>query len=272
MAGRSGKQSDRPAPRVEDSELFPFALDGIEIDPPAQRRAKTKAPAAPKAKPHYHEHRQRLRQRFDEAGPAALQDYELLELFLFRVIPRQDTKPLAKALINRFGTLDAALSAPVHLIAEVDGAGAAVAQELKIAQALRERAAISELKQRTAISSWSQLVSYCRMALAHEPREQFRVLFLDSKNQLIRDEPQNFGTVDHAPVYPREVARRALELSAASMILVHNHPSGDPKPSAADIAVTRDIVAAASAVGVKVHDHLVIGRNGVESFKTLGLL
>lgn len=275
MAGRSGKPSERPTPHhVEDSELFPFKLDGIEIAPqlapPKRRRAKPEP--ASKAKPHYHDHRQRLRERFDDAGPSALADYELLELFLFRVIPRQDTKPLAKALLQRFGTLDAVLAAPAQRIAEVSGAGPAVAQELKIVQALLERASKAELKQRTVISSWSALVNYCRMSMAHEPREQFRVLFLDTKNQLIADEVLNRGTVDHAPVYPREVARRALELSAAAVILVHNHPSGDPKPSAADVAITREIVAAALAVSVKVHDHLVIGRNGVESFKSLGLL
>jgi DNA repair protein RadC len=135
-----------------------------------------------------------------------------------------------------------------------------------------ERASSAPLKQRTVISSWSQLVNYCRMALAHEPREQFRVLFLDTKNQLIADEVMNRGTVDHAPVYPREIARRALELSAASIILVHNHPSGDPKPSAADLAITRDVIAAAETVSVRVHDHLVIGRDGVASFKSLGLI
>lgn len=271
MAGRSGKQNERQPPRVEDSELFPFKLDGIDI-PPAAAPKRRKAASAAKEKPHYHDHRQRLRQRFEDAGPAALADYELLELFLFRAIPRQDTKPLAKALLQKFGSLDAVLAAPVQRIAEVDGAGPSVAQELKIVQALLERASRAELKQRTVISSWSQLMNYCRMSMAHEPREQFRVLFLDTKNQLIADEVLNHGTVDHAPVYPREVARRALELSAAAVILVHNHPSGDPKPSAADVAITREIVAAASAVSVRVHDHLVIGRNGAESFKSLGLL
>jgi DNA repair protein RadC len=226
----------------------------------------------PSAKPHYHEHRARLRRRFDAAGPQALADYELLELLLFRTIPRQDTKPLAKALLAEFGDLAAVLAAPVQRIAEVKGAGPAVAQDLKIAQALLERAARSEVKKRPAISSSAQLIAYCRMAMAHAPREQFRVLFLDAKNQLIADEVLNEGTVDHAPVYPREIARRALELSAASVILVHNHPSGDPKPSAADIEITQDVIAAAETVGVRVHDHIVFGRHGVESFKSLGLL
>lgn len=278
MAGRRDKISpaSKPPARVEDSETLPFDGNGLEIAPAVssmEKRSvgKTHAPQG-KDKPHYHEHRARLRQRFDEAGPGALADYELLELFLFRTIPRQDTKPLAKALLAKFGTLAAVLGAPVQRIAEVKGAGAAVAQDLKTVQALMERASKGELRKRTPISSWSALVNYCRTAMAHEPREQFRVLFLDAKNQLIADEVMNHGTVDHAPVYPREIARRALELSAAAVILVHNHPSGDPKPSAADIAITRDIVAAAGAVSVKVHDHLVIGRNGAESFKSLGLL
>jgi len=277
MAGRSGKRSgDPPAPAraVEDSELFPFQLDADGAAPLNRRRPPAKLPPiridAPK--PHYHEHRARLRARFDETGPNALAEYELLELFLFRTIPRIDTKPLAKSLLARFGSLAAVLAAPAPRLAEVKGAGPAVARDLKIVQAMLERAAKAELHARPVISSWSALVNYCRTAMAHEPREQFRVLFLDAKNQLIADEVMNHGTVDHAPVYPREIARRALEHAAAAVILVHNHPSGDPKPSAADIAITREIVAAAAAVAVKVHDHLVIGRNGAESFKNLGLL
>ncbi len=265
---RKSKSAASPPRAVEDSERFPFELDGA----PPVVVARADPPAIHKDRPHYHQHRERLRRKFDDAGPGALADYELLELFLFRTIPRQDTKPLAKALLDKFGNLDAVLAAPIQRIAEVKGAGPSVAQDLKIVQALLERAARAPLKQRTVISSWSQLVSYCRVSMAHEPREQFRVLFLDAKNQLIADEVMNEGTVDHAPVYPREVARRALELSSAAVILVHNHPSGDPKPSAADLAITREIVAAANAVSVKVHDHLVIGRNGVESFKSLGLL
>jgi DNA repair protein RadC len=251
---------------VKDSELFPFRVE--ELGPIAATAAAPKPPA----KPHYHDHRARLRKRFEDGGAHALADYELLELLLFRTIPRQDTKPLAKALLTAFGDLSALLAASPQRIAETPGAGAAVAQDLKLMQALLERAAKAPLRQRTVISSWSQLVNYCRMSMAHAPREQFRVLFLDVKNQLIADEVLNEGTIDHAPVYPREVARRALELSAAAVILVHNHPSGDPKPSAADVAITREVVAAAQAVNVKVHDHLVIGRNGAESFKTLGLL
>jgi DNA repair protein RadC len=265
MAGRSGK----PPRSVGDSESFDFRLDV----PPVQIGAARKAPSTqPEAQPHFHNHRARLRERFQQAGAGALADYELLELVLFRTIPRQDTKPLAKALLARFGDISAVLAAPAHLIAEVDGAGPAVAQDLKIAQALLERVSRAPLKQRTVISSWTQLVNYCRLALAHEAREQFRVLFLDVKNQLIADEIMNLGTVDHAPVYPREIARRALELSASSLILVHNHPSGDPRPSQADIAITKEVVAAVGVLSVTVHDHLIIGNNGVASFKSLGLL
>jgi DNA repair protein RadC len=277
-SGKSGGPSKAPLRAVEDVELFPFDMDGIATpaagDDEARirngRQANGAARIAPK--PHYHEHRARLRKRFEEAGASALSDYELLEALLFRTIPRQDTKPLAKALLAEFGDLAAVLAAPAARMAKVSGAGPAVAQDLKIVHALIERASKSELKQRTVISSWSALVNYCRLSLAHAPREQFRVLFLDTKNQLIADEVLNEGTIDHAPVYPREVARRALELSAAAVILVHNHPSGDPKPSAADIAVTREIVAATQTISVKVHDHLIIGRNGEASFRNLGLL
>lgn len=274
MAGRSAKPGEaKPtSARVEDGEFLPFDVGGSGARTSSDQAGKTPALHIKGEKPHYHEHRARLRDRFETAGPSALSDYELLELFLFRTIPRQDTKPLAKTLLAKFGTLAAVLAAPVQRIEEVKGAGPAVAQDLKIVQALLERAGKSELKQRAVISSWAQLVNYCKLALAHEPREQFRVLFLDAKNQLIADEVMNHGTVDHAPVYPREVARRALELSAASIICVHNHPSGDPKPSAADIAITREIVEAASAISVRVHDHLVVGRDRVESFRSLGLI
>jgi DNA repair protein RadC len=228
MAGRGNRAGEpkQSSPRVEDGELFPFktdALSPIAAVPPL----KITKPRAKAAKPHYHEHRSRLRDRFEEAGEGALSDYELLELFLLRTIPRQDTNPLAKALLTRFSTLAAVLAAPVDRIAEVSGAGPAVAADLKTAQALFERASKGEFKQRTVISSWSQLVNYCRLAMAHEAREQFRVLFLDVKNQLIADEVLNQGAIDHAPVYPREIARRALELSAAAVILVHNQKIDD---------------------------------------------
>lgn len=221
--------------------------------------------------PHYHEHRRRLRTRFESAGAEALADYELLELLLFRIIPRRDTKPLAKALIQRFGDLSAVLGADPARIAEVDGAGPSVALELNVMHAVAKRAAKAEV-QRTSVTSWSKLAEYCRVQLQHATREQFRVLYLDIKNQIIADEIMGEGTIDHAPVYPREVVRRALELQAAAMILVHNHPSGDPSPSAADVAVTKEIMAAAKVMGMKVHDHVVVGRAGTASLKSLGLI
>jgi len=272
--GRGDRSRAAEDGAVRDGANFLFEIDpALETPSPLGRRA-TPGPKSENApdKPHYHDHRARLRDRFEKAGAQALADYELLELLLFRIIPRRDTKPLAKALIARFGDLPGVLAAPPARLAEVDGCGPAVAQDLKILQAVMERATRAELSKRTVISSWSQLLSYCRMSMAHEGREQFRVLFLDVKNQLIADEVLNEGTIDHAPVYPREVARRALELSAAAVILVHNHPSGDPSPSQADAQITREIVTATKAVGVKVHDHLVVGRAGVASFKTLGLL
>jgi DNA repair protein RadC len=269
-ARKPAKAHERQALKsaVEDASRFLFELNAA----PAPANAAPAAETMQEAEPHYHNHRARLRERFEQAGAGALADYELLELALFRIIPRRDTKPLAKALLKRFGDLAAVLAAPPERIAEVEGAGEAVALELKIVQALMERAAKAEITQRPLIGSWSQLVQYCRLAMAHAPREQFRVLFLDVKNKLIADEVLNEGTINHAPVYPREVARRALEHSAASVILVHNHPSGDPTPSTADVAITREIMAAAEAVGVKVHDHLVVGRAGAVSLKTMGLI
>ncbi|MGE0045815.1 MAG: DNA repair protein RadC [Hyphomonadaceae bacterium] len=239
---------------------------------PLSRGPQIKPHAPDPIRPHYHDHRARLRAKFENAGPDALADYEVLELLLFRVIPRRDTKPLAKALIERFGDLAGVLGAPPGQIAGVEGAGPAVAQELKVVQAALERATKAEAARRPIISSWSQLQVYCKVAMANANREQFRVLFLDVKNQLIADEVLNEGTVDHAPVYPREVARRSLEMGAAAVILVHNHPSGDPTPSSADVAITREIVNAAHAIGVKVHDHLIIGRGGIASLKQLKLM
>lgn len=199
-------------------------------------------------------------------------DYELLELLLFRIIPRQDVKPLAKTLLQRFGDIAGVLGASPARLAEIPGCGPAVALELKITQAVLERAMLAEVQRAPILTSWTALLDYCRLSLAQEEREQFHVLFLDRKNQLIADEVLGRGTVDHAPVYPREVVRRALELSASAIILVHNHPSGDPKPSAADVAITREIAHAAKLLDITVHDHLVVGRQGVASFKSLGLM
>jgi DNA repair protein RadC len=198
-------------------------------------------------------HRERLRARFLKGGAEAVPDYELLELALFAAIPRRDTKPLAKALLARFGSFAEVIAAPPARLMEIKGVGDSVVQQLKIIEAAAHRSA------KTA-------------AMARVTNEEFRVLFLDRKNVLIADEVQNRGTVDHTPVYPREIVKRALELSASSVILVHNHPSGDPTPSRADIAMTREVVTAAKTLGIAVHDHLVIGRSGHASFKSLGLL
>ena len=217
-------------------------------------------------------HRERLRARFLKGGAEAMPDYELLELTLFAAIPRRDTKPLAKALLKRFGSFAEVIAAPRTRLMETEGVGESVANHLKIVEAAAQRLAKTQVMGRPALSSWTALLDYCTAAMARSDKEEFRVLFLDRKNVLIADEVQNKGTVDHAPVYPREVIKRALELSASSLILVHNHPSGDPTPSKADIAMTREITAAAKALGISVHDHLVIGRAGHSSFKSLGLL
>jgi len=229
--------------------------------------ARKSAPVAP----HYLGHRDRLRDRAQLGGLAALPDYELLELQLFRSIPRGDVKPLAKQLIARFGSLAGVLGATLEELKTVRGVGDTLALDLKLAHELAIRTAREAVGKRTVISSWSALIAYVKTALAHEAREQFRVLFLDKKNQLIADETMNRGTVDHAPVYPREVMRRALELSASAVILVHNHPSGDPTPSSADIDMTRQVAEAGRPLRIAIHDHLVVGRDGVASFKALGL-
>jgi len=223
-------------------------------------------------KKHYQGHRQRLRQRFLETGGAGLADYEFLELLLFRVIPRADTKPLAKALLARFGTLADLLGADIKLLRQVEGCGEAVALELKIIAALQGRVARSSLRNRDVFSSWDKLIDYCQSVMAHETREQFRILFLDKKNGLIADEIQNRGTVDHTPVYPREVIRRALELASSNIILVHNHPSGNSEPSEQDVVMTAKLVDIAKGLNIKILDHLIIGRNGYSSFKQLGLI
>ncbi len=222
-------------------------------------------------KPHYAGHRDRLKQRFRDA-PDALADYELLELLLFRAIRRADTKPIAKALLNRFGSIAEVLAAPERLISEIPGAGPTVALELKLVEAVAKRSARSTVMEREVLSSWDKLIKYCTAAMAFETREQFRILFLDKKNKLIADEVQQTGTVDHTPVYPREVVKRALELSATAVILVHNHPSGDPTPSRADIEMTKQLVTAAKALNITVHDHVIIGKHGHASLRSLRLI
>ena len=232
-----------------------------------------RSPEAGEALPdHRLGHRERLRERARAGGLAALPDYELLELYLFRALPRGDVKPIAKALLARFGGLGPAMAASVEDLRTVPGVGETAAIDLKLLHEAALRVGRAKVARRPVISSWTALLDYVRVALAHEPREQFRVLFLDKKNQLIADEVLNHGTVDHAPVYPREVMRRALELSSSSLILLHNHPSGDPTPSRADVEMTRQIIEAGKALNIAVHDHLVVGRDGVASFKALGLM
>jgi DNA repair protein RadC len=224
------------------------------------------------APPHYYGHRERLRGRFREAGADAVSDYELLELLLFRALPRRDVKPLAKSLLEKFGSFAEVITAPEARLAEVKGLGDSGVTELKIVQAAARRLVRGQVTKRPALSSWSSVLDYCRTAQAFADREQFRVLFLDKRNQLIADEVQQVGTVDHTPVYPREVVKRALELSATAIILVHNHPSGDPTPSHADIQMTQQIIAVAQPLGISVHDHIIVGKEGHVSLKGLKLI
>jgi DNA repair protein RadC len=223
-------------------------------------------------KPHHLGHRQRLRRRFRDGGADALPDYELLELILFTAISRIDVKPLAKALIARFGSFAAVLAAEPERLKEVPGIGEAAVTQIKVVYASGLRLLKGEIKQRTLLSSWTAVLDYCRAAMAFSEREQFRILFLDEKNGLIADEVQGEGTVDHTPVYPREVMKRALELSATALILVHNHPSGDPTPSSADIDMTRRLADASEKLSIKVHDHIIIARHGHASFRSLKLI
>jgi DNA repair protein RadC len=218
------------------------------------------------------DHRARLRARFMAGGPDAVPDYELLELVLFRAIPRQDVKPLARSLIERFGDFNRVISAPPARLADVAGVGEAVIVELKLIEAAAQRLARARVINRPVLSSWQALIDYCQTALAHRETEEFRVLYLDRKNVLIADEAQARGTVDHVPVYPREVIKRALEINASALILVHNHPSGDPTPSAADIEMTLRIRDAAEVLGIVLHDHLIIGKAREVSLKAGGYL
>jgi DNA repair protein RadC len=224
------------------------------------------------AAPHYHGHRERLRGKLRDNGAGALADYELLELTLFRAVQRADTKPLAKQLINKFGSFAEVLSAPPARLLEVDGVGEAVITELKIVAAAAERMTQDIVREKKVLSSWKNVLDYCRVSMAFADREHFRILFLDKNNTLIADELQQSGTVDHTPVYPREVIKRALELSASAIILVHNHPSGDPTPSSADIAMTKKIIEIAAPLGVEVHDHIIVGRDGHASMRGLQIL
>ncbi|MDB5572457.1 MAG: hypothetical protein JWN93_3640 [Hyphomicrobiales bacterium] len=238
-------------------------MSAREGSPSADKRAED---------PHYKGHRTRLRERFAEVGEQAMPDYELMELVLFRSIPQRDVKPLAKALIARFGSFAEVIGARTERLMEVEGIGEATALDLKIVEAAARRLTRGAISQRPVLGSWKDVIDYCRTAMAFADREEFRILFLDKRNFLIADEVQGSGTVDHTPVYPREVVKRALELAASALILVHNHPSGDPTPSSADIRMTADLQSIAKPLGIALHDHIIVGRNGHTSFRGQNLL
>ena len=223
-------------------------------------------------KPHYLGHRHRLRERFERASTHALPDYELLELLLFLSLPRGDVKPLAKRLLEKFGSLSALMSAERSELAAIGGVGEATVHMLKLVQAAGLRLGREEVMSRPVIGNWQRLLDYCRASMGHSKVEQFRLLFLDRKNGLIADEIHQTGTVDHTPVYPREVVKRALELSASAIIMVHNHPSGDPTPSKADIEMTREVRDACEKLGIALHDHVIVSKSGHNSFRSLGFL
>ena len=252
---------DRDTSSFADPNL-PFLMD----------EAPSAVSAAGKQPSYIADHRQRLRARFIAGGAAAVPDYELLELVLFRAIPRRDVKPLARDLMDRFGDFNRVITAPEARLRDISGVGSAVVTELKIVEAAAHRMARARVLQQHVVSSWEALLDYCHTTMAHRETEQFRVLYLDRKNTVIADEEQAKGTVDHVPVYPREVAKRALELNASALILVHNHPSGDPTPSQADIEMTGQIGAACEALGLTLHDHLIIGKSRELSFRADGYL
>ena len=246
--------------------LFSPATDDVAMPGAVTGRTVKAAPS------YLSDHRARLRDRFMQGGAAAMPDYELLELVLFRAIPRQDVKPLARRLIETFNDFNGVLTAEPSRLQQIEGVGPAVVTELKIVEAAAQRMARAKVINRPVLSGWDALLDYCHTAMAHRPTEQFRILYLDRKNVLIADEEQARGTVDHVPVYPREVIRRALELNASALILVHNHPSGDPTPSDSDITMTARVAQAAETMGITVHDHLIIGRSREISFRAQGLL
>jgi len=249
---------------------LPPRLRLVGNDPRAE--ASIAAASVPAKEPHHAGHRGRLRARFMAAGAAALADYELIELILFRAIPQRDVKPLAKELIAVFGSFAEVIAAPRERLAKIKGLSEAAVVEFKVVEAAAQRLVHGSVKRRAVLSSWSAVLDYCRTAMAFADTEALRVLFLDKKNQLIADELQQKGTVDHTPVYPREVVKRALELSATAVILVHNHPSGDPTPSRADIEMTQAIIAVARPLGIAVHDHIIVGKDGHASLKGLRLI
>jgi len=243
-------------------QFLPFMSD----EAPSTDALKGKQPS------YIADHRARLRARFMGGGATAMPDYELLELVLFRAIPRRDVKPLARALMDTFGDFNRVITAPEPRLRDIKGVGDAVVVELKIVEAAAQRMARAKVLHKHALSGWDALIDYCHTTMAHRETEQFRVLYLDRKNILIADEEQAKGTVDHVPVYPREVAKRALELNASALILVHNHPSGDPTPSQSDVQMTSQIATACEALGLTLHDHLIIGKSRELSFRSEGYL
>jgi len=228
--------------------------------------------AAPKLPSYIQDHRKRLRSRFLDGGADAIPDYEMLELLLFRSIPRQDVKPLARRLMDQFGDLGRVMAATPAQLLEIKGVGEAVMHDLKLVEATAHRIARAKVLRRHVVSSWDAVLDYCHTTMAHRDTEQFRILFLDKKNTIIADEEQSRGTVDHVPVYPREVVKRAILLNASAVILVHNHPSGDPTPSDTDISMTAQINEACNALGLVLHDHLIIGKSTELSFRSAGYL
>jgi DNA repair protein RadC len=257
MGGRGGSRSEGKDRGREDQPAQGSFLEQAVTQPEPDDRSG---------------HRARLRHRFRSAGADAVADYELIEMILFRVFPRGDTKPIAKRLLARFGSFADVINAPPERLREVEGVGERAVDELKLIRAATLRLMQGEIKGRKVLGSWNAVLEYCRAAQGFDDRERFRILFLDKKNQLIADEVQQEGTVDHTPVYVREVVKRALELSATALILVHNHPSGDPTPSRADVDMTRMIVEAAKPLGVAIHDHIIVGRAGHVSLKGLKLM
>jgi DNA repair protein RadC len=267
-ADRGGRVSRRR--RERPTQLHEAGASALGAVPPQPSDAAI--PDGDDETPHYYGHRDRLRSRLRDAGPNALADYELLELIIFRAIPRRDVKPLAKSLIARFGSFAEVIAADSGRLAEIEGVSAGVISEFKVVEAAAQRFAKGAVKKRLPLGSWSEVIDYCRTSMAFEGRESFRILFLDKKNGLIADEVQGSGTVDHTPVYPREVMRRALELSATAIVLVHNHPSGDPTPSTQDIKMTQDVITIAKSLGVAVHDHIIVGRDGHASLRGMRLI
>lgn len=221
---------------------------------------------------HYLGHRARLRERFLTPGGDVLPDYELLELILFSARPRGDVKPLAKRLLKQFGSFDKVIYADESALRDVDEVGDAVIAALKTIRVAAQRLIKSQIEDQPVIQSWSALLDYCKLAMGKSKIEEFRVLFLNHRHSLIADEVMQKGTVNHTPVYPREIVKRALELGASAIILLHNHPSGDPTPSKSDIDITQKVVEACNTVNVSVHDHVIVTENGHYSFKSFGLI